>query len=255
MMGSMAWRDKAAKLGFPLFIVVAIVAGGLMWVAISHRTPPDGTAAVPYQASATTVTSAAPATTGTSTATARSTTPPSAAPVRLAVFGGGTTNGNSPNFADKMLGGTSWVNYVTGQRVNLVEGWAAPGASSQRIAAAARPAPADVVVIGIGVDDQLNSIPFNATTANIDKMVTTVNAPKVVLLSAPPFEPVPMAAGTLNTQLQQLATNRGWTFLDAAAGVRNGTGYNNGTSDDGKTPNATGAAVIGGAVQAAIVPR
>ncbi len=260
MMGVMAWRDKASKYGFPLFIVVAIVAGALMWVGISQRTPPSDAAAQPAQASATpsAVPSAAPVTTRTPTATAKpsapSTAPPSTAPVRLAVFGGETTNGNSPDFVSNKLGDTSWVNYAAGPRVNVVEGWADRGASSQRIAAAAQPVSADVLVIDIGVEDQINKTPFSETTANIGKIVQTVNAPKVILLAAPPFDSAPNAAKTLNTQLQQLANDRGWTFLDAAAGVRDGTEYKSGTSDDGRKPNAQGAQVIGAAVKAAIVP-
>jgi len=109
-------------------------------------------------------------------------------------------------------------------------------------------------VIDIGVEDQINKTPFSETTTNIGKIVTTVNAPKVILLGAPPFASAPNAAGTLNTQLRQLANDRGWTFLDAAVGVRDGTEYKNGTSDDGRKPNATGAQVIGAAVKAAILP-
>ena len=170
------------------------------------------------------------------------------------MFGGEATNGNSPDFVGNKLGDSSWVKYVAGPRVNVVAGWADAGASSQRIAAAARPVSADVLVIDIGVEDQINKTPFSETTANIGKIVETVNAPKVILLAAPPFASVPKAASTLNTQLQQLANDRGWTFLDAAAGVRDGTDYKNGTSDDGRKPNATGAAVIGAAVKAAILP-
>jgi len=250
----MAWRDRASKYGFPLFIVLAIVAGALMWVAISQRTPPSDAAAQPYPASATPTPPAAPVTTRTPTATATSSAPPSTAPVRLAVFGGEATNGNSPDFVGKKLGDSSWVNYVAGPGVNVVAGWADPGASSQRIAAAARLVSADVLVIDIGVEDQINKTPFSETTTNIGKIVTTVNAPKVILLGAPPFASAPNAAGTLNTQLRQLANDRGWTFLDAAVGVRDGTEYKNGTSDDGRKPNATGAQVIGAAVKAAILP-
>jgi len=235
-----------------VFIVVAIVAGALMWVAISQRTPPNDAVAQPAQASATP--SAAPVTTRTSTDTATPSTPPATEPVRLAVFGGESTNGNSPDFVGKKLGNTSWVNYVAGPRVNVVAGWAGLGASSQRIAAAARPVSADILVIDIGVEDQINKTPFSETAASIGKIVKTVNAPKVILLAAPPFASVPNAAGTLNTQLQQLANDRGWTFVDAAAAVRDGTEYKDGTSDDGRKPNAKGAQVIGAAVKAAILP-
>jgi len=258
MMGLMAWRDKASKYGFPLFIVVAIIAGALMLVAISQRTPPSDAAAQPYPASATPkpsatpTPSAAPATTRPPTDTATSSASAPTAPVRLAVFGGETTNGNSPDFVGKKLGDTSWVNYVAGPRVNVVSGWADLAASSQRIAAAARPVSAAVLVIDFGVEDQINKTPFSETTTNIGKIVQTVDAPKVILLAAPPFVSAPNAASTLNTQLRQLANDRGWTFVDAAE-VRDGTGYKNGTSDDGRKPNATGAQVIGAAVKAAIL--
>ncbi len=145
------------------------------------------------------------------------------------------------------------MSYAVGSGVDFVGGWADPWVTSQRIAAAARTIPSDVLVIDVGLEGQLRGVPFSQTSTNIAMMVRTVNAPKVFLLSAAPLESQPGAASTVNGQLQQLTDERGSTFLDAAAGVRNVAKYAVGMSSDGKNPNAAGAKVIGAAVKAAIL--
>jgi lysophospholipase L1-like esterase len=256
MMTIMEWSDRVKRYGFPVFIVVAIAAGAAMMVAILHRAPPVEPQSPAAQASS----SAAPSTTASiaasiaaSKSASMGASAPNAAPVRLAVVGGGSVNGNSPDFLGKKLGDTSWVLYAAGNGVDFVGGWADPGASTQRMATGTRAVPADVLVIGIGVADAQKGVPFSATTANIDRVVKTINAPRVILAGAPPVDASPDTATTVNNDLQQLAKQRGWTYVDAAAGVREGTKYAAGMSDDGVNPNAAGAKIIGAAVRRAVL--
>jgi lysophospholipase L1-like esterase len=254
MMTIMEWSDRVKRYGFPVFIVVAIAAGAAMMVAISHRTPPVEPQSPAAQASS----SAAPSTTASitsSSAASMGASTPNAAPVRLAVVGAGSVNGNSPDFLGKKLGDTSWVFYAAGNGVDFVGGWADPGASTQRMATNMRAVPADVLVIDIGVADAQKGIPFSDTTANIDRVVKTINAPRVILAGVPPVDASPDTATTVNNELQQLAKQRGWTYVDAAAGVREGTKYAAGMSDDGVNPNAGGAKIIGAAVRTAVLAK
>jgi lysophospholipase L1-like esterase len=254
MMTIMEWSDRVKRYGFPVFIVVAIAAGAAMMVAISHRAPPVEPQSPAAQASS----SAAPSTTASitsSSAASKSASTPNAAPVRLAVVGGASVNGNSPDFLGKKLGDTSWVFYTAGNGVDFVGGWADTDGSTQRMATGTRAVPADVLVLGIGVADAQKGVPFSATTANIDRVVKTINAPRVILAGVPPVDASPDTATTVNNDLQQLAKQRGWTYVDAAAGVREGTKYAAGMSDDGVNPNAAGAKIIGAAVRTAVLAK
>ncbi len=206
----MGRRNTARRYGFPVFIVVAIVAGAILLVALNHRTPPAEPAAQPYPAGTSPII-APPTPSPSASATVPSSAPsrPAAGPTRMSVLGAAATDGNSPDLVGKRLGGTSWVSYAVGSGVDFVGGWADPGVTSQRIAAAARTIPSDVLVIDVGLEDQLRGVPFSQTSTNIATMVRTANAPKVVLLSAAPLESQPGAAGTVNRQLKQLAGERG----------------------------------------------
>lgn len=85
-------------------------------------------------------------------------------------------------------------------------------------------------------------------------MVRTVNAPRVVIAGFALLFAEPDEATKVDRQLAQLASERGWTYVDAAAGVRDGNTNKNGMSSDGNSPNAAGAKIIGEALRAAILP-
>ena len=137
-----------------------------------------------------------------------------------------------------------------------ITGWGGVlGATSQRIAAAAPPIAADVLVIAIALTDERRGVPFRDTTVNIDKMVKTVNASRVIVAGLAPLDAQSDEAAKVDGQFAQLASQRGWTYTEAAAGVRNGNTYKDSTSSDGISPNAVVAKIIGEALRAAILLR
>ncbi|WP_164860567.1 SGNH/GDSL hydrolase family protein [Rhodococcus sp. X156] len=255
----MKLNDGVEKYGFPVFIAAAIVAGAVMWTALENRTPP----VEPQTAGAAPMTTAPPVVTSAPLPqasvpprpTASSTAAASAMPqaVRMVVIGGSSANGNSPDFIGKSLGNTSWVSHAAKDRITFVGGWADSGATTERMAAAAKSMPADVVVVGVDLTDAERDVPASSTTANVEKIVRAVNAPRVILTGALPSAAEPTLATQTNSALQKLASQRGWTFVDVGAPVRSGDGYARGMSADGENPNAAAAAAIGETVRKAIL--
>lgn len=74
-----------------------------------------------------------------------------------------------------------------------------------------------------------------------------------MLSSVPPIDARPEAAARLNADLGALAEARGWTWVDASAGVRAGGRFADGMSVDGLHPTAEGAAELGAALRKAVL--
>jgi hypothetical protein len=88
---------------------------------------------------------------------------------------------------------------------------------------------------------------------NLEEIVGTVAAPRVVLSSIPPRDDDPQVAVTFNAGLQRLAAQHQWTFVDPMAAVRDGDTFRDGLTGDGVHPTPEGARLIGQAMRQALV--
>lgn len=174
--------------------------------------------------------------------------------VSFAVAGDSITAGNSPDIDRGVAGDRSWAYYVDGFGLDLVGGWASPGATTAAIAKGARPIKADVLVVLAGANDVGDGVPFPTTAANLTRIVRTMGIAKVVISSIPPQHPRPQLVPAFNARLRALAGERGWTFVDASARLRTAQGlYRTGLTVDGVHPTPAGARLLGAALRSAVL--
>lgn len=169
------------------------------------------------------------------------------------VAGDSITAAGSRTVADGHVGEASWINYVNTPGAPPVlawtGGWALGGAQSGDMAAALRHGSADALVILAGTNDLARHTTRERTAANLIRIALIVQAPVVLLSSVPPRDDAVDATVEFNGFLQSLAAERGWIFVDAAAGLRSDANtFLPGLSDDGVHPNVAGARILGAAI-------
>jgi len=177
-------------------------------------------------------------------------------PLRIAAVGDSITQGNSPDFSAGMIGDGSWVSYALGDGVTFAGGWALGGVPTRTMVENVTPYPdVDVLVLLAGVNDYGQRVPFDATTENFDAIVATVAPEKVLVSSVPPRDADPALAVAFNSRLEELASARGWSYVDGSAGVRDvDNRYLEGLTKDGVHPTAEAAKIIGTGVREALLP-
>lgn len=162
--------------------------------------------------------------------TACATTPASTSPsvasmfaiTRFVAVGDSITVGNSMNFSGGSTGNLSWVTYARSRNLVFAGGWAASGATTVRMAQSIRPVKADVLVILAGTNDLAQGVPFSVTSADLDRIVETVGAPRVIVSAIPPRDSAPAATADFNASLKDFVASRGWEWVDAPSAVRVG---------------------------------
>ncbi|MFH5823375.1 SGNH/GDSL hydrolase family protein [Georgenia sp. AZ-5] len=177
----------------------------------------------------------------------------SAGAVRMAAVGDSITAADSPDLAGGDPGPGSWVFHAAGGELALAGGWAEWGATTAQMADGVTPVEADVLVVLAGTNDAGTGVPFEDTAANLAEIVETVGAPRVLLSAVPPIDADPRSATELNAALRELADRRGWEWVDAPAGLRDGDRFAPGMASDGLHPTEAGARVIGEAVREAVL--
>ena len=192
-------------------------------------------------------------------ASGASTGNPSPAPSAVAAFGrfaavgDSITDADSPAFAAGDLGAASWTTYVVDDGFAFAGGWAEWGATTAMMADSVGPVDADVLVVLAGTNDVAFGIPFEDSAANLDRIVEVVGIEDVVVVAIPPMDALPAGAVAYNERLDDLATDRGWRFIDASAGLRTADGrFGEGMSSDGLHPSVEGARVLGAAIATAL---
>lgn len=173
--------------------------------------------------------------------------------IEMAAVGDSITEADSPDYAAGELGEASWVAHAVGEDVSFAGGWAKWGATTAEMAAAVEPVEADVLVMLAGTNDLGLGEDFDVTAANLEEIVEIVGAERTILSAVPPIDSAPSSAIALNEQLQDLATEQGWQWVDAPAGVREGDRFGEGMASDGLHPTSRGAAIIGEAVHDAVI--
>jgi lysophospholipase L1-like esterase len=173
--------------------------------------------------------------------------------VRLAAVGDSITEADSPDLDGGRLGRESWVHHTVGEGVVFAGGWARWGATTGQMAAGVEPVEADVLVILAGTNDVGSGEPPEETRENLRRIADVVGAPRVVLSAVPPIDAAPELATGLNVELEDLAGDEGWDWVDAPAGLRDGERFAPGMASDGLHPTEFGAQVIGEAVRKAVL--
>lgn len=176
------------------------------------------------------------------------------------VAGDSITAAGSHTVAAGQVGEASWVNYVNtpGAPATLAwtGGWALGGAQSGDMAAALHHGRADALVILAGTNDLAHGTSHARIAENLLKITRIVQAPMVLLSSVPPRDDAVAETLSYNGFLQTLAAERGWAFVDAAAGLRSDANtFAPGLSDDGVHPNVKGARILGAAIGQALTTK
>lgn len=174
--------------------------------------------------------------------------------VRMAVVGDSITDADSPDLASGDLGAQSWVAYAVGDDIAFAGGWAEWGARTAQMAdGIAHPFDAQVLVILAGTNDAYGDDLASDVGEPLVRIVDRADVDVVVLSSIPPLETAPGRADAVNAFLEPFAEQQGWTWVDAAAGLRDGEGFAAGTSYDGVHLTASGARILGAAIADAVL--
>lgn len=178
-------------------------------------------------------------------------------PVRIAVVGDSITSWDPPF---KGIKGQSWVFTATSYRIQLVGGWAYPGATIARMESNLTHADADVFLMLVGTNDlELPSIgragtPVMDRFATMDRMVATMGAKTTMVVAVPPWGHGYEFSNLWNMQLRDYAAARNFRFIDPWVGVRDATGAWLPGADRGDRvhPSPTSAAIAGGLIKRAL---
>jgi len=171
----------------------------------------------------------------------------------LVAVGDSITAADSPDFSAGELGAESWVNYVVGEGVELVGGWAAWGATTGEMAQNVEPVDGDVLVVMAGTNDVALGTPFTESAENIAQIVATIRASEVIISGIPPIDHAPENAADFNHSLEEFAHQQGWHWVDAGASVRTDENrFARGMASDGVHPTAAGAKRLGEHIATAI---
>jgi lysophospholipase L1-like esterase len=121
------------------------------------------------------------------------------------------------------------------------------GAATPELASKAVPTRATVMVVMAGTNDVSQNLPTSRTLANVTAIFAKTGAThKVLSAIAPRNQDHTAQTLALNAALQQLAYERGWTFVDPWVSVRatNGT-YKPGTNADRLHPTPATGQIVG----------
>lgn len=175
--------------------------------------------------------------------------------VRFAVAGDSITADHAypRDVARRIVGERSWVNFAQGETTAFVGGWAVGGAVTAEMADGSYPLAADVLVMIAGTNDIHAGLPFEDIGANMVRIADTVGAPRVLVSSVPPRNGFAAETVAYNDWLAGFVAERGWDWVDAAAGLRSEANpglYSDGMAYDGVHPSLAGARVLGSAILA-----
>lgn len=173
------------------------------------------------------------------------------------VAGDSITAAGSHTVSSGHSGETSWIHYVNQESdpasLSWVGGWAMGGAQTGDMRAALHHASANALVILAGTNDLAHKRGFTEIASNLQAISEIVATEVVLLSSIPPRDDAAIQTAKYNDFLRELATDRGWLFVDAAAGLRTSAGtFKPGLSDDGVHPTIAGAQILGQAIGEAL---
>ena len=120
--------------------------------------------------------------------------------------------------------------------VEVVDGWWRNGATTKTMADNLPLTRGDVLILMGGTNDLARDVPLRQTRESIRRIVEKVAADDVILCSIPPFEGKEEEAAELNDELQELAADSGWVWVDPWEFFRDGDEWASDASTDGIHP-------------------
>ncbi|GAB2452692.1 lysophospholipase L1-like esterase [Conyzicola lurida] len=198
--------------------------------------------------------------TATPTPTATASPAPSATasdddPVSIAVVGDSITavvTGFNEGFTTGTYSADSWLASTVDDDIVFAGGWAVAGARTLDMRNGVAPVSADLLVMLAGTNDVLREEDRQGSLENMVAIADTVGAENVLVLAIPPINAAPERATQFNVDAKALAERHGWTWFDAAAGLRDGGSFIAGLTKDGVHPTPVGQKLMGAAVRAEI---
>ena len=160
----------------------------------------------------------------------------------------GATDVSQPLVGDRVQGDASWLPAAEQRSgLDLVAGWAVPGATTADMLAGVEPTDwtADVLVVMAGTNDLVRGLPWEQSAADIEGVVAAAGAPTVVVVAIAPNDARAAARNGYNAALADLASRNGWTYLDPWGEVDAGGTFTPGASPDGVHPTPAVAAEVG----------
>ncbi len=189
------------------------------------------------------------------TATDPGTTGAASEEVALVVVGDSLTAGSVALEDGEVQGERSWIPAAVGDPLALEGGWAVPGATTADMRGGVTRVAGDVLVLMAGTNDLSAGRDWTASRDDLLSITRTLRIDEVVVSSIPPFAPRPEAAVAYNEQLQQLALEQGWTFVDPWAPFSRDGAWAEGATADGVHPTQEVADEAGRTIRAAVLAR
>jgi lysophospholipase L1-like esterase len=175
--------------------------------------------------------------------------------VSIAVVGDSITavvTGFNEGFGTGTYSADSWLASTVDDDIVFAGGWAVAGARTLDMRNGVGPVSADLLVMLAGTNDVLREEDRQGSLENMVAIADTVGAENVLVLAIPPINAAPERATQFNVDAKALAERHGWTWFDAAAGLRDGGSFIAGLTTDGVHPTPVGQKLIGAAVRAEI---
>jgi lysophospholipase L1-like esterase len=129
----------------------------------------------------------------------------------------------------------SWLTHLTGN-VEVVDGWWRNGATTKMMADNLPVSRGDVLIIMGGTNDADRGVRLGETVESIERIAQKVSADDVILCAIPPLDTDGRAAADINEELQELAADSGWAWVDPWEFFRDGDKWTDGASTDGMHP-------------------
>ncbi|MDQ4137601.1 MAG: SGNH/GDSL hydrolase family protein [Actinomycetota bacterium] len=126
----------------------------------------------------------------------------------------------------------SWTMFLD-KDLKVTGGWARNGATTTSMADNLELSRGDVLVVMGGTNDAVRSLPVDETRRSVERIVEKVYTDAVILCAIPPLSRDRDAATRINTELKELATEKGWLWLDPWELYRDGDDWTSGASLDG----------------------
>lgn len=128
----------------------------------------------------------------------------------------------------------SWRMHLTG---NIeVDGWWRNGATVKSMADNLPLTRGDVLLVMGGTNDVAQGVSRRETMRSIERIVQKVAAEDVILCAIPPYSDDTKRAESLNEDLQELAAESGWAWVDPWEFFRDGDDWAAAATTDGMHP-------------------
>jgi GDSL-like Lipase/Acylhydrolase family len=151
-------------------------------------------------------------------------------PVSLVVVGDSLSAGDGFDAIPQDPG--SWTMFLE-EGIEVTGGWARNGATTTSMADNLELSRGDVLVVMGGTNDAVRSLPVSETRASVKRIVQKVQADAVILCAIPPLTRNIEAAKRINRELEELAGENGWLWVDPWELYRDGDDWTTGASLDG----------------------